>query len=106
VKVLCTLPHASELINGVKFEPIEGGMLSEDVDQSVVDHFVGIQGYEAYDPDAKKQSDADAAGDAEILKNLIAEAKALGVSVDARWKAGRLATEIDKAKERAANPAA
>ncbi|WP_441280575.1 hypothetical protein [Tardiphaga sp. 862_B3_N1_1] len=46
-KVVCTLPHASLLISGVKFTPSEDGtgVVSEEVSQTVADGFLAIPGY-------------------------------------------------------------
>lgn len=48
-KLLCTLPNASESINGIAFEPYEGGMISVDpidtIDESLVRKFLRINGY-------------------------------------------------------------
>ncbi len=45
-QVLCKLPNASELINGVKFSP-QGkvGMISEDITDEQAAHFLQIKGY-------------------------------------------------------------
>ena len=47
-KVICTLPNASELINGIAFEKsLDGSMVSVDVlDDAVAAQFAGINGYE------------------------------------------------------------
>ena len=47
-KVICTLPNASELINGIAFEKsLDGSMVSVDVlDDTVAAQFAGINGYE------------------------------------------------------------
>ena len=46
-RVLCTLPNASDLISGVKFEPSEdpAGMLSVHVDPDVAEQFAAVPGY-------------------------------------------------------------
>lgn len=44
-KVHCSLPNASDNINGVKFEPAEGGVVSEEVDQETAEAFAAIDGY-------------------------------------------------------------
>lgn len=46
MKVLCTLPNASELINGIRFAPTEDGMLSEDVPEDVAERLGTIDGYQ------------------------------------------------------------
>ena len=58
MKVLCKLKNASELINGVKFEATDAGMLSESVDAEVAAQFKGIPGYELFeegDPEGAEQ---------------------------------------------------
>lgn len=44
-KVICTLPNASAEINGVKFSPAEGGMLSDEVSAEQAEAFLSIPGY-------------------------------------------------------------
>jgi len=46
-RVLCTLPNASDLISGVKFDPSEdpAGMLSVHVDPAVAEQFAAVPGY-------------------------------------------------------------
>lgn len=45
-RILCTLPNASTLINGVKFASVPAGMLSEDVREDIAAEFALIPGYE------------------------------------------------------------
>ena len=47
-KVICKLENASREISGVKFTPVEGGMLSEDVSDEMAELFVSINGYEPH----------------------------------------------------------
>jgi hypothetical protein len=55
-KVLCTLPNASALINGVAFEESDAGMLSEAFEDYSDKQFEGIPGYELIDAgEAKKE---------------------------------------------------
>lgn len=55
-KVLCTLPNASALINGVAFEESDAGMLSEAIEDDAAKQFQGIPGYELIDAgEAKKE---------------------------------------------------
>jgi len=64
MKVLCKLKNASELINGVKFEATDAGMLSESVDAEVAAQFKGIPGYELFeesDPKSAEQKKTAAA---------------------------------------------
>lgn len=107
-KIICTLPHASLSINGIEFEPHEEGVISKDIaDQEVVDNFISIKGYRLAEP-AKKPQTGDAAAaaakaeaEAEFVA-LQARATALGINVDARWKAARLRTEIKAVDDEAA----
>lgn len=46
-KVICTLPNASGVINGVNFVTHKLGMISEEVADDVADHFLKIKGYAA-----------------------------------------------------------
>lgn len=43
--IICTLPHASTSINGVKFSSDRGQMISEDVSDDVAAHFARIRGF-------------------------------------------------------------
>ncbi len=47
MRVLCTCPNASVMINGVGFFPVEGGMVSEDIPEAVAAGFMAIPGYRA-----------------------------------------------------------
>ena len=48
MRVLCTLPNASTEIDGVAFSPVDGGMLSDDVDEAVGHRWLTIPGFSAY----------------------------------------------------------
>lgn len=48
-KVICSLPNASEIINGVRFVTHKLGMISEEVEQDVADFFARITGYSLAD---------------------------------------------------------
>ena len=102
-QVICTLPNASELINGVAFKAVDGGMLSEEISTDQAAAFCGIGGYSLFEP---KAAAVDMDGEAEALAELRARATALGIDVDARWAAKRLNAEIAKAEELAAAKAA
>lgn len=58
-KIICTLENASNLINGIKFQPAEGveGLLSEDVSESVAALFLSIPGYVLHGADGEEGSD-------------------------------------------------
>lgn len=96
-KVICTLPNAASVINGVKFEPHDLGLISEDISKDQAEYFLSIQGYES--ADAKPAVDAEA--EAKEIDALRAEAAGLGVDVSPRWKQDRLRSEIERAKEAA-----
>lgn len=55
-KVLCTLPNASELINGIAFEATDQGMLSVTIDDDTAAQFSGIAGYTLVDDDVAGKS--------------------------------------------------
>lgn len=44
-KIKCTLPNASEEINGIKFAAEDGAMVSEDISDDVAAGFLTIPGY-------------------------------------------------------------
>jgi len=44
-RVLCTLPNASTVINGVNFSLDRGQMLSDDMDAATAADFASIAGY-------------------------------------------------------------
>lgn len=54
MKILCKLPNASSVINGVKFIEHKLGMISEEVDDAVGEHFLKIEGYMRVGAPAKK----------------------------------------------------
>lgn len=58
-QIKCSLPNASDLINGVAFEPTDGGMLSVAVEPSVAAQFASIPGYEIVDAQ-EENPDGDA----------------------------------------------
>lgn len=61
-KIICDLPNASELINGIKFEStLDGAVISlEPVEDDVAAQFDGIPGYHLVDaePAGKKSETA------------------------------------------------
>lgn len=63
MKVLCTLPNASENINGVKFSSTDDGMLSEDVSEEVAKRFSAIEGYSIVDTKSAKAQTKGKTGD-------------------------------------------
>lgn len=54
-RVICDRPNASNHINGVNFFPLEdGGMVSEEISQEQLEHFLLIPGYTDYDADERE----------------------------------------------------
>lgn len=62
-KIICTLENASNLINGIKFEPAEGveGLVSDEVSESVAALFLSIPGYVLYGADGEDGGDTKTA---------------------------------------------
>lgn len=52
-QVICTLPNASEDINGLQFAAVDGGMLSADASDEQVAYLTSIEGFSVYDPNPK-----------------------------------------------------
>lgn len=88
-KVICTLPNASTLINGVKFIEHEAGVISEDISDEVAAAFASITGYAL---EGASEVEAE-------LSELRTRAEALGIAVKGNWKKDRLSTEIAKAEK-------
>lgn len=74
-KVICSLPNASEMINGVAFVSHKLGMISEEIADDVAANFAKIKGYvvadrrgkpvePATEPGAAGAADANAGGTA------------------------------------------
>lgn len=95
-KVICTLPNASELINGIKFIKHEAGVISEEISDEAAAAFASIKGYVL---DGVKAVEDD-------LDKLRARATELGVAFKGNWKKERLSSEIARAEENAAEAAA
>lgn len=74
-KVICTLPNASELINGVKFVSHKDGMISEDISKDEADSFLDIPGYQlAAAATAPSKAEKEAAAKAAAAEKAAAEA--------------------------------
>ena len=97
MRILCTLPNASNCISGVAFEQIDGGVLSEEIDEQAAELFLSVPGFAAY------QEGGEDAGE---FARLQTEAEALGIKVKGNWKIARLSAEIENAKAAAASAAA
>lgn len=83
-RVICTLPNASELINGIAFSLLDDntGMISAEIEQDLAERFASIPGYflaetSGRDEAAEKEkAEAKAAADAEkAAKKAEADAK-------------------------------
>lgn len=75
-KVICTLPNAAAEINGVKFTPAEGGMLSDEVSAEQAESFLSIPGYVEHkeDPAADARRKAEIAAAAKLAADEAAAA--------------------------------
>lgn len=106
-KVLCTLPNASDEINGVKFTSHEKGMLSEDVSDDVAADFASIPGYVVVGAvDSEVAAAAKAAAEAEKVDLLARAANIADFKVKANWSLDRLRAEVEGAEKAAAEAAA
>jgi len=54
-KVICALPNASDLINGIKFVEHKLGMISEEIEDEVAEVFLSIKGYVLAGKNAAKE---------------------------------------------------
>lgn len=62
-KIKCTLPNASEEINGIKFAAEDGAMVSEDIGDDVAAGFLTIPGYELVAAEAAKPTKPEGKAD-------------------------------------------
>lgn len=60
-KVICSLPNAAELINGVKFIEHKLGMISEEISEEVAALFAKIPGYQVQVKEAASKAATKAA---------------------------------------------
>lgn len=113
-KIICTLEHASDLINGVKFSALEGveGKVSEEVSESVAALFLSIPGYvlhgaEGEDGDDTSKGDnpppppAPAETPAQRKARLKAEKEAAEKEAAEKAEAERKAAEEEAARKAA-----
>lgn len=100
-KIICVLENASDLINGIKFGPIEGveGLVSEEVSESVAALFLSIPGYVLHGAEGEE------GGDTKIADPEPPAAPAPKKETAAERKA-RLKAEADAAEQAAAEEAA
>ena len=95
-KVLCTLPNASDNINGVKFTEHDKGMLSEEISDEAAADFVAIPGFELVGAkQAEPEVDAEKAA-------LLERAAAVDLKVKSVWGVDRLRAEVEQAEKAAA----
>lgn len=87
-QVICTLPNASNLINGVKFIEHEAGVISEEISDEAAAVFASIKGYIIA---------GEKAVDEELVE-LREKAEALGVKINAKWGKERVSAEVAKAE--------
>jgi len=53
-RIICKLPNASEVINGIKFISHKLGMISEEIEDEVAQEFLKIKGYVLHGKGASK----------------------------------------------------
>ena len=90
MKVISTLQNTSTLVNGVKFVEHALGMISEEIEQAVADHFLSIPGFktpEKVKADAKKAAEEAAAAEAVAVADAEAAAAADAPAAKAKTKA-------------------
>lgn len=58
-KVICTLEHASDLINGIRFIPHAEGKVSEEIEQETHDYFLSIPGFKKHEKLKAKPDQVD-----------------------------------------------
>lgn len=108
-RVLCTLPNASDSINGIAFEDHPSGKLSAEISTEDAAQFAGINGYELLNEPTPDELDALAAEQAQAaadeLARLRARGQELGIPSAIQMGAKRLTSEI-AAKEKAIADAA
>ncbi len=79
MKIFSTKPNQAELCSGVRFERVDGGMVSEDVSDEVGARFCSIAGFTAYGKDREAAEKAEAAAlakrEAEAAAQAAEEAK-------------------------------
>lgn len=94
-KIICTLPNASDEISGVKFTSVEGGMLSEEIDDDAAELFLSIPGYKLADDEAGKKAASTSADEVAALR---ARATELGIDFKANWGVAKLTAAIAEAE--------
>lgn len=52
-RVLCLLPNASQRMNGVDFEAVDGGMLSAPLADEQAAYFLAVPGFEPFEEPKK-----------------------------------------------------
>ena len=105
-KIICVLENASDLINGIKFGPVEGveGLVSEEVSESVASLFLSIPGYVLHGADGEEDGDTNTADPESPAAP--APKKETAAERKARLKAESEAAEQAAAEEEAAKKAA
>jgi hypothetical protein len=83
-RIRCTLPNASDNINGIPFSPEDGAMVAEIDDAAAADNFASIPGYEVEQTTAggKKSAEKEVKPIADMG---VAEIKALLAEHPSAW---------------------
>lgn len=107
MKVICTLPNASELISGVKFKHVpDVGMVSADIDEETAEAFLEIPGYELAEAEKRAPKAVEKPATAPAPKQPTKAEKAAAEKAEAAEKAKAEAEAEEKAKAEAEEKAA
>jgi hypothetical protein len=106
MKILCKLPNAAEVINGVKFITHKLGVVSEEIEDEVAEHFLKIPGYVRFGAPAKTAATSDATTDASTAAATAATAAAATAATPAADAATATAATASAAAPAATDAAA
>lgn len=106
-RVICTLPNASLLINGVVFEVLsdKSGIISEEIEQGVAEYFASIPGYriDAEEPGSEENKQTVAPKVVEPKEPVLTAAQKAAATKAAN-KAAEAAKAAEEAEKAAGNP--
>lgn len=77
-KVICALPNASDLINGIKFVEHKLGMISEEIEDEVAEVFLSIKGYVLAGKNAVKDLASQNADGQQVATTPVSESAGAG----------------------------
>ena len=105
-KVICTLPNAAHEINGVKFTPADGGVLSEELTPEQAEQFLSIPGYAEHEVDHDEVARVKAAAAAAAQSEAAEAAEAAKRAKAAATQKPATAAKTTKSVKAATPPAA